>query len=76
MGRTCKESEQSLLVVGVETRPSRLTREIRCVQGSSALISPFSTVPFEAMARGVPFVYHNPYASGFRPSTIRTELSR
>ncbi|MFN3255111.1 MAG: glycosyltransferase [Ilumatobacter sp.] len=25
------------------------------------LISRFSTVPFEAMARGVPFVYHNPH---------------
>jgi hypothetical protein len=28
---------------------------------ASALISRFSTVPFEAMARGVPFVYHNPH---------------
>jgi hypothetical protein len=28
----------------------------------SVLISRFSTVPFEAMARGVPFVYHNPHA--------------
>jgi hypothetical protein len=28
---------------------------------SSVLISRFSTVPFEAMARGVPFVYHNPH---------------
>lgn len=26
---------------------------------ASALVSRFSTVPFEAMARGVPFVYHN-----------------
>jgi hypothetical protein len=25
------------------------------------LVSRFSTVPFEAMARGVPFVYHNPH---------------
>lgn len=29
---------------------------------ASILISRFSTVPFEAMARGVPFVYHNPHA--------------
>jgi glycosyltransferase involved in cell wall biosynthesis len=28
---------------------------------ASVLISRFSTVPFEAMARGVPFVYHNPH---------------
>ena len=29
--------------------------------GPSILISRFSTVPYEAMARGVPFVYHNPH---------------
>ncbi len=28
----------------------------------SILVSRFSTVPFEAMARGVPFVYHNPHS--------------
>ncbi len=28
---------------------------------ATVLISRFSTVPFEAMARGVPFVYHNPH---------------
>jgi hypothetical protein len=28
---------------------------------AGVLISRFSTVPFEAMARGVPFVYHNPH---------------
>ena len=28
---------------------------------SGVLISRFSTVPFEAMARGVPFIYHNPH---------------
>ena len=27
----------------------------------SILVSRFSTVPFEAMARGIPFVYHNPH---------------
>ncbi len=31
---------------------------------SSALVSRFSTVPFEAIARGVPFVYHNPHGEG------------
>jgi hypothetical protein len=29
------------------------------------LVSRFSTVPFEAMARGVPFVYHNPHGERF-----------
>lgn len=29
---------------------------------ASTLVSRFSTVPFEAMARGVPFVYHNPHS--------------
>jgi hypothetical protein len=28
---------------------------------ASVLVSRFSTVPFEAMARGVPFIYHNPH---------------
>jgi hypothetical protein len=28
---------------------------------ATALVSRFSTVPFEAMARGVPFIYHNPH---------------
>jgi len=28
---------------------------------SGVLVSRFSTVPFEAMARGVPFIYHNPH---------------
>lgn len=28
---------------------------------AGVLVSRFSTVPFEAMARGVPFVYHNPH---------------
>lgn len=31
------------------------------LKDASLLISRFSTVPFEAMARGVPFVYHNPH---------------
>ncbi len=33
----------------------------RLLPAASTLISRFSTVPFEAMARGVPFVYHNPH---------------
>ena len=28
---------------------------------AGVLVSRFSTVPFEAMARGVPFIYHNPH---------------
>jgi hypothetical protein len=34
----------------------------RLLEHASLLISRFSTVPFEAMARGVPFVYHNPHS--------------
>jgi hypothetical protein len=33
----------------------------RLLLRAGALVSRFSTVPFEAMARGVPFVYHNPH---------------
>jgi hypothetical protein len=33
----------------------------RLLTRASVLISRFSTVPFEAIARGVPFVYHNPH---------------
>jgi len=33
----------------------------RLLLRATTLISRFSTVPFEAMARGVPFVYHNPH---------------
>ncbi len=47
---------------------SRRTRLVRAhapirheLTRSGVLISRFSTVPFEAMARGVPFVYHNPH---------------
>jgi glycosyl transferase family 2 len=31
------------------------------IDRAGVLVSRFSTVPFEAMARGVPFVYHNPH---------------
>ncbi len=33
----------------------------RLLPRASVLISRFSTMPFEAMARGVPFIYHNPH---------------
>jgi hypothetical protein len=33
----------------------------RLLGRASILVSRFSTVPFEAMAAGVPFVYHNPH---------------
>jgi len=33
----------------------------RLLLRAGVLISRFSTVPFEAMARGVPFIYHNPH---------------
>jgi len=33
----------------------------RLLPRATVLISRFSTMPFEAMARGVPFVYHNPH---------------
>jgi hypothetical protein len=38
---------------------------------ASVLVSRFSTVPFEAMARGIPFVYHNPH--GENVSTFAKE---
>ena len=31
------------------------------ILGANVLISRFSTVPFEAIARGRPFIYHNPH---------------
>ncbi|MCP3995473.1 MAG: hypothetical protein GY722_10465 [bacterium] len=33
----------------------------RLLLRATTLVSRFSTVPFEAMARGIPFVYHNPH---------------
>lgn len=33
----------------------------RLLEHATVLISRFSTAPFEALARGVPFVYHNPH---------------
>ena len=39
----------------------------RLLPRATVLISRFSTMPFEAMARGVPFIYHNPHGE-----TVRT----
>ncbi len=57
----------------------------RLLLRASTLISRFSTVPFEAMARGVPFVYHNPHGEqvatfghggdAFRRTTSADELA-
>lgn len=33
----------------------------RLLPRATVLVSRFSTMPFEAMARGIPFVYHNPH---------------
>ena len=50
---------------------SRMTRisASALLPHSSVLISRFSTVPLEAMARGVPFIYHNPH--GERVQTFK-----
>jgi len=40
---------------------SRLPMKHLLQNSADVLVSRFSTVPFEAMARGVPFVYHNPH---------------
>jgi len=44
-------------------KTDRVTRiaAARLLPHATVLISRFSTLPFEAMARGVPFVYHNPH---------------
>jgi hypothetical protein len=57
----------------------------RLLLRASVLVSRFSTVPFEAMARGIPFIYHNPhgeqaatFASGgdaFRTTTSAEEMA-
>jgi hypothetical protein len=38
----------------------------RLLPRATVLISRFSTMPFEAMARGVPFIYHNPHQEAVR----------
>ena len=49
-------------------KTSRTTRiaAARLLPQATTLISRFSTLPFEAMARGVPFVYHNPHGESVR----------
>ncbi|MEA2001609.1 MAG: hypothetical protein U9N84_06955, partial [Actinomycetota bacterium] len=57
----------------------------RLLLRASVLVSRFSTVPFEAMARGIPFVYHNPHGElaatfaneedAFRTTTGTDELA-
>jgi glycosyltransferase involved in cell wall biosynthesis len=67
--------ENAVQRAGVEAIVSRHPAERACrcelpsaskpfryeVSRAGVLVSRFSTVPFEAMARGVPFVYHNPH---------------
>lgn len=38
----------------------------RLLRHATVFISRFSTLPFEAMARGVPFIYHNPHKESAR----------
>lgn len=49
--------------VSIKTRKHPFTSIpiARLLPSATLLISRFSTVAFEAMARGVPFVYHNPH---------------
>ena len=49
-------SERPIDRIGVARDPMR-----HLLTTASVLISRFSTVPFEAMARGVPFIYFNPH---------------
>jgi Glycosyl transferase family 2 len=49
-------------VVGLPVASKPLRHEIT---KAGMLVSRFSTAPFEAMARGVPFIYHNPHAEQF-----------
>jgi len=73
-------AERSRAGVRVATAPMS-----ELLTSASMLISRFSTVPFEAMARGVPFVYHNPHGervdtfhspdNAFETSTNAAELA-
>lgn len=57
----------------------------RLLARATVMISRFSTMPLEAMARGLPFVYHNPHGEtvktfsdpmgGFEVTTSATELA-
>lgn len=69
-------------------RTNRVTRisASRLLPHATVLISRFSTLPFEAMARGVPFIYHNPHGEtvktfsdpmgAFDITTSREELQK
>lgn len=50
------------IVVGLPVAAKPFRHEIT---KAGVLISRFSTVPFEAMARGVPVIYHNPHGERF-----------
>ena len=51
---------REVLGAPIATKPFRFE-----VTKAGIVVSRFSTVPFEAMARGVPFVYHNPHGERF-----------
>ena len=62
------------------TEDARITRvsAMKLLPHSSALISRFSTVPLEAMAMGVPVVYHNPHSESvatFHDPTVAFDTS-
>ncbi len=67
-------------------QPTTTVSISRVLPHCTALISRFSTVPFEAMARGVGFVYHNPHGErvpvfqypqgAFAITTTASELSQ
>lgn len=71
---------ESGLVAGVSLHPAERTTDVgipivekrfrHAITESGVLVSRFSTVPFEAMARGVPFIYHNPH--GEKVPTFQT----
>lgn len=47
--------------LSTRAHPSTSIPISRLLPQATLLVSRFSTVPFEAMARGIPFVYHNPH---------------
>lgn len=64
----CKQADSSPLI-SQHHADSELDRSLPVAQAPlrklffevDVLVSRFSTVPFEAMAHGVPFIYHNPH---------------
>ena len=61
-GRVSTHPAERGRVVGLPVATTPFRHEITT---AGFLVSRFSTVPFEAMARGVPFVYHNPHGERF-----------